>query len=61
MRNIDLSEYYDSKYIETESSSFEIDSSDPETGSENDMSRPIIYGQAFYSDPISALNEILVR
>ncbi|RGB41261.1 hypothetical protein C1646_752326 [Rhizophagus diaphanus] len=55
-RNIDLSEYYDSEYTETESSSSETDSSDPETGSEDDMPRPIIYGQAFYSDP--ALNEI---
>ena len=50
MRNLNLNEYYDSEYTETKSSSSETDSSDPETGSEDDMSRPIIYGQAFYSN-----------
>jgi len=58
MENLDLSEYYDSEYTETESSSSETDSSDPETGSEDDVPRSIIYGQAFNSDPIFALNEI---
>lgn len=56
-----LSEYYDSDYTETESSSSETDSSDSETDFEveaDNVSRPIIYGQAFNSDPISALNEI---
>ena len=48
---MDLSEYYNSEYTETKSSSSETDSSDPETGSENDMSCLIIYDQAFYSDP----------
>jgi hypothetical protein len=56
MDNLDLNEYYDSEYTETESFSSETDSSDPETDSEDDMPCPIIYGQAFYSDP--ALNEI---
>jgi hypothetical protein len=60
MKNLDLSEYYDSEYTESES---ECSSSEDETENEeiaygNNVPRSIFYGQAFNSDPISALNEI---
>ncbi|GBC05181.1 hypothetical protein RclHR1_06080010 [Rhizophagus clarus] len=53
---LDLSEYYNSEYTETESSNSETDFSDFKTDLENNMPCPIIYNQVFYYD--SALNEI---
>ena len=61
MRNLDLSEYYDSEFTETESecSSSEDETSDKEVAYDNNVSRPIFYGQAFNPNPISVFNEIL--
>jgi hypothetical protein len=65
MRNLDLSEYYDSEYTETKSSSSETDSSDPETETEdenvfsNNMPPLMIMGVDTPNDFISSFQDYL--
>ena len=61
MRNLDLSEYYDSEYTETESecSSSEDESEDEEVAYNNNAPPPIIMGTATPNDFVTAFNDYL--
>jgi hypothetical protein len=58
MRNLDLSKYYDSEYIETESSSSETDSEDEDIY-RNNVSPPIIMSTDTPNDFISTFQDYL--